>query len=189
MPMTKYLLTCNCGANLPVEVGQAGERVTCQCGAMLEVPPLRKMRHLPQAAATVAESTAWNPRRGVVAALAILAAVLGLIALWSRLTEPKVAEFEPEAHTRNVEERLSAATPLQAWQDWVQYYSQLGEHGFFEFVDSRAPVIQQEVTKRRFLQRTLVGTAAVLIVVAAVAAFWPAAQARRHGDKETSRTR
>lgn len=176
--MTKYLLNCGCGATLPVDVGQAGERVACSCGAALEVPPLRKLRHLPVAPVAVEESASWNARRGIVAALIILAAIPGLVALWSRLTEPKVATFEPAAYTRNVEERLKMISPLQAWQLWVQHYRPMGDHGFFEFVDSRTAAIQQEVAKRRFLQRTLLITAAVFAVFAAIAAFWPRARAR-----------
>jgi hypothetical protein len=188
--MAKYLLTCGCGATLPVDVGQAGERVSCQCGSMLDVPPLRKLRHLPMEAVTAEKSSAsWNSRRGVVATLVILAAVPALVALWNRVTEPKIAQFEPARHTRNVEERLKAASPLQAWQDWIQYYSLLGERGFFEFTDSRAAAIQQEVAKRRFLQSTLLVASAVLIALAALAGFWPRGQTRRQGDKETRRSR
>jgi hypothetical protein len=187
--MAKYLLTCGCGATLSVDVGQAGERVWCQCGAMLDVPPLRKLRHLPVAAAPAEKSASWNARRGIVATLVILAAIPALVALWSRLTEPKVAKFEPAIHTRNVEELLKRSTPVQAWQDWIQHYSQLGEHGFVELSDSRAALIQQEVAKRRFLQSTLLVTSAAMIVLAAVAGFWPSGQTRRHGNKDARRGR
>jgi hypothetical protein len=187
--MTKYLLTCGCGATLPVDVGQAGERVTCQCGATLEVPPLRKLRHLPVAPVPVEASASWNARRGIVAALIILAAIPALIALWSRLTEPKVATFEPAAYTRNVEERLKTISPLHAWQLWVQHYRPMGDRGFFELVDHRAAAIEQEVSKRRFLQGTLLATAVVLGAVAAVAAFWPRAKSSRQGDKESRKSR
>jgi hypothetical protein len=185
--MTKYLLNCGCGATLPVDVGQAGERVACPCGATLEVPPLRKLRHLPVAPVPVEESASWNARRGIVAALMILAAIPALIALWSRLTEPKVATFEPAAYTRNVEERLKTISPLHAWQLWVQHYRPMGDRGFFELVDHRAAAIELEVSKRRFLQGILLVTAVVLMAFAAIAAFWPRSQTRRHGDKETRR--
>jgi hypothetical protein len=133
-----------------------------------------------------AESSAsWNARRGIVATLIILAMAPALVALWSRVTEPNVAKFDPASHTRNVEERLERSTPLQAWQDWVQYYRLLGEHGFFEFTDSRAPAVAQEVTERRFLQRTLLAIAAVLVVLAIAAGLWPGAQTRRQRVKET----
>ncbi|HJQ79658.1 MAG TPA: hypothetical protein VJ828_06865 [Lacipirellulaceae bacterium] len=187
--MTKYLLTCGCGATLPVDVGQAGERVACQCGATLEVPPLRKLRHLPVAPIPVEASASWNARRGIVATLIILAAIPALIALWSRLTEPKVATFEPAAYTRNVEERLKTISPLQAWQLWVQHYRPMGELGFFQLVDPHTAAIDQEVAKRRFLQGILLVTAVVLMAFAAIAAFWPRSQARRQGDKETRSAR
>jgi hypothetical protein len=185
--MAKYLLTCACGATLPVDVGQAGERVSCQCGQALEVPPLRKLRHLPMEQAPAEKSACWNARRGIVATLIILAAVPALVALWSRVTEPKVARFEPATYTRNVEERLKAASPLQAWQDWIQHYSLLGERGFFEFTDPNTAAIGQEVTERRFLQRTLLATAAVFAALAVGAALWPGGQTRRHAEKETRR--
>ena len=51
--MTKYALTCECGNTLSVEIGQAGEQVICQCGAKLDVPPLRKLRHLPVVTETI----------------------------------------------------------------------------------------------------------------------------------------
>jgi hypothetical protein len=137
------------------------------------------------AQAPAEKPASWNARRGVLATLIILAAVPALVALWSRVTEPKVAKFEPATHTRNVEERLKRSTPLQAWQDWIQYYSLLSEHGFFEFTDPHAAAVQQEVAERRFLQRTMLVTAAVLIALSAVAAFWPRAQTTRHGNKET----
>jgi hypothetical protein len=187
--MTKYLLTCDCGATLPVDVGQAGGRVSCQCGAALEVPPLRKLRHLPVAPTAAEEPASWNARRGIVAALIILAAIPALLALWSRLSEPKVATFEPAAYSRSVDDRLKAMSPLQAWQLWVQHYSPMGERGFFELVDPRTAAIAQEVGKRRFLQGTLMATAIVLMAFAALTAFWPGSQTRRQGDKETRRSR
>jgi hypothetical protein len=138
------------------------------------------------AQAPAEKRASWNARRGIVATLIILAAIPALVALWSRYTEPKVARFEPVAHTRNIEKRLKRSTPLQAWQDWIQYYSLLGEHGFFEITDPHATAIQQEVAKRRFLQRTLLATAAVFVAIAVVAVFWPVGQPTRPVDKKTT---
>lgn len=156
---------------------------------MLEVPPLRKLRHLPVAPVPVEESASWNARRGIVAALMILAAIPALIALWSRINEPKVATFEPATYTRNVEERLKTISPLQAWQLWVQHYRPMSERGFFQLVDPHTAAIEQEVSKRRFLQSTLLATAVVLGACAAIAVFWPRGQTRRQRDKETRRAR
>jgi hypothetical protein len=186
--MTKYLLTCGCGATLPVDVGQAGDRISCQCGAIVEVPPLRKLRHQPAATAPTTESIAWNARRGIVAALAILAGVLVLIALWSRVTEPTIAKFDPGIRTQGVEEGLKGMTPLRGWQLWIEVYRPLAERGFFEFVDPHAPVIEQQIAKKRFLQWTLLVAAAVCAALAGVVALWPR-EISRQGDKATRRSR
>ena len=69
--MSTYLLTCDCGKTVPVEIGQAGGQVTCSCGTQLDVPTLRKLRHLP-AAATAEEpsrpATVGARGKGVIAA-------------------------------------------------------------------------------------------------------------------------
>lgn len=45
----KYLLPCSCGKSVPVEASQAGQRVRCSCGQMLDVPTMRLVRQLPPA--------------------------------------------------------------------------------------------------------------------------------------------
>jgi hypothetical protein len=171
--MAKYLLTCGCGATMPVDMGQAGERIHCQCGATLEVPPLRRLRHQPLAPVPAAKSAAWSARRGFVAALLILATVLGIAALWSRITEPAVQEFDPIVRSSGVEEGLKTMTPLEAWQLWVEYYRPMGERGFSKFLNRDAPIIEQQIAERRFLQRTLLATAAAFIALAGIIALWP----------------
>ena len=183
--MTKYLLTCHCGANVPVEIGQAGERVVCQCGATLEAPPLRKMRHLPVAPAAGASaglSPAWSPRKGIVTACLVLAAVLAVMALWSWITEPVIAPFSAAGRQQAVEEGLKTMTPEQSWHLWVERYKPLAEQGFTEFEHPHAAAIEQQIAKQRFFQRMLLAAAGVFVAVAALAAFWPRARTRRQGE-------
>ena len=40
--MSKYLVECNCGNKLPVEIGQAGGRIACTCGNLVDVPATAK---------------------------------------------------------------------------------------------------------------------------------------------------
>lgn len=47
---TSYLLPCTCGRNVNINVRQAGGTITCTCGAQLDVPALRQMRDLEEAA-------------------------------------------------------------------------------------------------------------------------------------------
>jgi hypothetical protein len=189
--MTQYLLTCQCGQNVAVEIGQAGERVSCQCGTMLDVPPLRKLRHLPvvpvATASVVPRVHSWNVRRGIIAALLILATSLAFWALWSRLTEPRVAPFDADVRQRLVDEDVERMTPVQAWQIWIERYRPLAERGFSELQHPHAAAIEQLVAKRRFLQKTLLATAGVFAGIALITALWPQEKTRRQGDKETRR--
>ncbi len=191
--MNSYLLSCDCGERHPVEPGQAGERVRCTCGAMLEVPPLRKMRHLPLAtegaAGPAVAASAWNARKGVVAALLLVAFVFALFAAWSWYTEPRVAEFDPKAFRAGVERGLETMTPEQSWHWWVEVYKPLAERGFAKIENPHASHIEAVALRHRFLQRTLLAAAAVFSTLAAAVAFWPSARAGRQREGETRRKR
>jgi hypothetical protein len=187
--MTKYLLTCGCGGTLPVDVGQAGERVSCQCGATLDVPPLRKLRHLPQAPSAAPENTAtWNLRKGFIAACVTIAVILAAVALGSWLTEPTVPSFTA-GRDQSVDEALKTITPVHAWRLWIELYRPLAERGFSDLVHSDTAAIRATIAKRRFLQMTLLSIAAVFLALALLTAFWPRGPTTRRGDKETRRAR
>ena len=179
--MSKYLLPCSCGKNVPVEIGQAGGQIACPaCGGQLDVPPLRKLRHLPAAAAeTASVPTTWGARQGVATASLILAAILIAIALWSRFTEPTVAEFDPQARLVAVDRGLEQMTPVEGWQMWIDLYRPMAERGFAIIEDPHKPAIEQYVAQRRFFQKTLLAAAAVLLAIALAAALWPRATTRR----------
>ena len=60
-----YLLRCGCGKNIPVEVGQAGERVRCACGTELEVPTMLGFSRLERAKTDSVKApgaAAWGAR-------------------------------------------------------------------------------------------------------------------------------
>ena len=188
--MATYLLPCNCGKDIPIEVGQAGGKVVCACGAQHDVPTLRKLRHLPSATQGGAPTArrAWNARKGVVTAGLIVAAVFTAITFWVRLAEPKIAQFEATNYLESVEQRLE--TPATAWQWWNSYYHPLAERGFPLFQPTNAPLIQHEIAKRRFLQGVLMTCAGICAAVALAAWFWPATgKTRRQEIKDTTRGR
>jgi hypothetical protein len=191
--MTTYLLACNCGKSTPVEVGQAGGQVVCECGTRLDVPTLRQLRHLPAAEApSVPAARAgreWNPRKGVISASLVVTAVLAAIAAWSRWNEPAIPKFDPAVHLHNVEERLRTETPAQAWEWWIEYYRPLAQRGFPIFQAANSGAIQYQINRARFLQRTLLATAGLAALVGITAALWPQAKRGRQGDKETRRVR
>jgi hypothetical protein len=172
--MTKYALTCECGNTLTVDVGQAGEQVSCGCGARIDVPPLRKLRHLPVVTESpLRQPSSWNVRQGIIATCLILATGLGLWALWSRWTEPYVAPFDAAVRRQLVDDGLATMTPVQAWQVWIERYRPLAERGFQEMEHQHAAAIDQYVAKQRFLQKSLLGVAGCFALVAVIAAVWP----------------
>jgi hypothetical protein len=179
--MSKYLLNCGCGNNVPVDVGQAGGQVACSsCGAKLDVPPLRKLRHLPVAApeSELVQSN-WGARQGVVAAGVILAAVLVSFALGSRFYEPAVPEFDPEARLQAVDRGIEAMTPVQGWQMWVELYRPMAERGFAIIQHPHKAAIERDIAQRRFFQKTLLIVAAVFVALALTAALWPRSTRQR----------
>ena len=44
---TRYILTCECGEQITVEARQAGRKIECSCGTIIDIPPLMAMRQLP----------------------------------------------------------------------------------------------------------------------------------------------
>jgi hypothetical protein len=118
------------------------------------------------------EST-WNVRQGIIATCLILATALALWALWSRWTEPFVAPFDAAVRRQLVDDRLKTLTPVQGWQEWINRYRPLAETGFQEMEHPHAAAIDEYVAKQRFLQKTLLGVAGCVALVAVIAAVWP----------------
>jgi len=186
--MSTYLLSCSCGEQVPVEVGQAGGKVTCRCGTQLDVPALRQLRHLPQVKVAEAPSgRGWGARQGIIAASAIVVAAALAWSLWSWKTDPAHAVFDSAQRMSAVEEQLK--TPAGAWDSWVEFYKPLAEHGFPLFQASNIAQIEQQLAERRFLRGMLWSVAAIFAAIAAAAIFWPNAEKKRGrgGDKETGR--
>jgi hypothetical protein len=116
---TYYLLPCPCSRKIPVQARQAGERITCACGATLEVPTLLGIKKL-ECAAVSAESIApkatWTAGHRIIflGALVIFASVV--VGIWLFLIRPTdpYANYSPE----KVKQMVEAATPIQSWRLW-----------------------------------------------------------------------
>lgn len=173
--MSKYLVECSCGNKLPVEIGQAGGRITCTCGNLVDVPPLRKLRHLPADATVVERRTStWSARKGVITACLILAGTLAIINIWNWYTQPKVPVFDPAVYEHDVvQPRLKTMTPTQSWHWWIEYYKPMAERGFAYLEFANRSQIEKMIAERQSLRRTLWIVAAIAIAIAAAAAFWP----------------
>jgi hypothetical protein len=65
----------------------------------------------------------------------------------------------------------------------------LAERGMAKFQDAHASEIEAIAARHRFLQRTLLATAAGLVVLAGAIGFWPTAKRARQGEGERGRYR
>jgi hypothetical protein len=181
--MASYLLTCDCGKTIPVELGQAGGRVGCSCGMQLDVPTLRQLRQLPQATTDQKSSSgSWGTRQGwITVSLIVIAVLLGASA-WTWWNQPAQPVFVADDYLANVEKSLTDWTPTDAWKRWIEYYRPLAERGLPIFMAGNAGQIEAEIARAKFLRGTLLSIAAVFAAAAAATYFWPkpvAVKARR----------
>lgn len=105
----KYLLPCSsCGEKTPVEVGQAGQQIECDCGASLEIPTMAGIRALQRAQPSPEDQrpvSRWEARHGVL----LVGAVITVAALC-------MTTFIHQARPRLIE--MENMTPLQTWLAW-----------------------------------------------------------------------
>jgi len=110
--MTKYLLPCpKCDAELPIDVGQAGQTILCrECQADIEVPTMRGIRNLEKAETSSATKNAptWSRRQGILF-------VTGLPIMVASLTLATYLLFlRSQIDTSQVDKMSSA----QVWAEW-----------------------------------------------------------------------
>ena len=117
---TQYLLPCRCGHQFVVEPPQAGETLSCSCGAMLQVPTMLEMTALepaPSMVPTASTADGWGVRQGVLfLGIVFLLAALGIgvaVHHWMRPIPP--ADLINPEHIREVAKRLR---PVQTWETW-----------------------------------------------------------------------
>jgi hypothetical protein len=191
--MTTYLLDCQCGQRLPVEIGQAGGRITCSCGKAVDVPTLRNLRHLPTADVHTDQAkkiaAPWNKRKGAIAACLIVTSVLVAVGIWNRFTQPSIPKFDPAARLRSVEQHLNSITPADAFILSLNY-RMLAERGLGVFEVANQAAIEHQIRHQQFQRRIYWVIAAIFAAAAATIYFWPTAEkTRRQGDKGTRRNR
>lgn len=124
----KHLLTCP-ACQRPHAVGptQAGQQITCDCGAIVSVPSLRELRELRELPAAdsrpVLVRQAWNPARGMAAALSILVTLAGLLIagygllVWLQLDTSTPPQADLAAGMAEID-RLSTTETLRLWQEY-----------------------------------------------------------------------
>ncbi len=118
----KYLLPCSCGQKIAVEPRQAGQTISCTCGASLEVPSLVQVKRLDKAEPEPgevrrdeAERRSWGAYEG----LALLGVVILLLATgtgsWLFFIRPRLRTL-PRAN--EIRESAKTLPPRMVWSNW-----------------------------------------------------------------------
>ncbi len=114
----QYLLPCSCGQQVVVEPRQAGETITCSCGAVLQIPTLLDMRSLDPAEPSPATSSAktWSIRDQLrlLGIVFLLAAIGGGVWLYLKKPVSKFDAVSPE----QIREGYKKFTPSTTWDGW-----------------------------------------------------------------------
>ena len=175
-----YLLPCtSCQQSIPVEAVQAGDVVSCDCGAEVAVPTLREIRRLlvaeegqeagSQPGGSPAAVTTWSKLQRYLFALgflctAVSAGLAGSAYLSaSRIQYQEVAKLDQLAG----EQMIEALTPVGAYEAWKMLQARgIGEQEKPEYV------INQE-RKEEYLGRfrVFLGTLALGILVMGIGVF------------------
>jgi hypothetical protein len=108
---------------LKIDSTQAGDQVTCVCGAVQEVPSLRDIRLLDreQAAESQVQRRGWDPACGVCFAGGITLALAGLLVFgWTvyQRTQLEIPEIPPDP-VEEVEAAIDEMTAVEVWDVWA----------------------------------------------------------------------
>jgi hypothetical protein len=131
----QYLLPCGaCGEKHAIEPRQAGRKISCGCGAVLEVPSLRGIRELAHTAPTKTRRAGptWSPARGIAFAVGMLVAVVGLLVagyallVWLNLDTSEPPPEDLTAAYAGIDQKTPEET-LLLWQEEIRNQG-LGTH-------------------------------------------------------------
>lgn len=123
--VTKYLLTCECGEKLPIEVAQAGQQVRCDCGRSIAVPALRAIRKLPQAEVEQVRRKSpgkWTFAHGAAFAVGTVLVFVGfVIAAYGFLNCMQVnASLQISPELGNWVSSIDQAKMSDLWDEWIE---------------------------------------------------------------------
>ena len=124
----RFLLPCECGQTLVIQIGQAGQDIACVCGRTVTVPGMREIRRLQVAdqdsaaqSDRHAAAAGFSPAR-VVFSLGVAIAFLGLAFAGFMLVQRAqldlgLSEVEQRKYEDDIIESFSADLALDAWRE------------------------------------------------------------------------
>jgi len=173
MPTTQpqlFLVPCSCGEKLRVRGGQAGEKLTCKCGASVAIPTIRHLRQLE----TVDDETAPKPQTALAAWQgplfsigAILLFVGVIIIAYTRL----FSVLPPDELLRNFEENMKRSmTPVEQLgaDDLYEEFKMLRDQGTSQTLDQHlehARTASAGHQVRQVIGGSLAGIGGLLLIV------------------------
>ncbi len=124
----KYQLPCSCGIVHEVTTSQAGQDLSCTCGASISVPTLRGLREL----TPVATSSSPKPTADASSKIQVASVIIGLMFAIIFVAIPTTIFFGYQRFsmdtslTREVDAKMAAeglanASPLELSELWEQY--------------------------------------------------------------------
>ncbi|MCA9206015.1 MAG: hypothetical protein KDA59_23340 [Planctomycetales bacterium] len=173
--ITKYLLPCECGEAIPLEVSQAGQTVRCEaCGKSQEAPSMRGIRALPttevetERRVELRESN-WSLGRGAFFSAMLLVAVLafafaGLQYLSLRSIGKVYSEEEATVVFDELIDDFDAEQAYSAWQEFRDHG--MGPKRPADYVQFRNAAEQLRMVVTVSL---IIGTVALVAAVASIA--------------------
>ena len=152
----KYLLPCSsCGEKIPVEVGQAGQQIECDCGASLDIPTMVGIRALQRVEPSPEDQrpiSRWEARHGVLLVGAVITVAALCMAAYVHQIRPRMIDVEE-------------MDPFQTWLAW-QFLREGVRRPSFEVNPLRIYQLSQEAN-RRWMAASLSLVALGLIIMSA----------------------
>lgn len=141
--MSKYLLPCECGQAIAVDASQAGQRIACECGKLLDVPTLRGVRELepaPETAPNSRRAAEWNSSRGMIFAgsliLFVIGAAVSYLGYEGLRTAPNITRADETEAFDNTIDEMSLDEVYETWKGIRE--QGLGERGQNVYVNIRS---------------------------------------------------
>ncbi|MBI2477798.1 MAG: hypothetical protein HYV60_03865 [Planctomycetia bacterium] len=140
--MSKYLLPCECGKGIAVDVKQAGQQIACECGKLLEVPTLRGVRALQPAREIESSSrktSEWNASRGMIFAGSLILLVIGgAVSFFGYDGLRSTPDISREVEMKSFDQSIDDMSLDETYETWKQVREHgLGVRGQNMFVNIR----------------------------------------------------
>ncbi len=168
-----YLVSCNCGEQLRVRVSQAGERLTCKCGATVSVPTIRGLKQLPvvtdEEHKPVAPAARWQGPAFAIGAIALFVGCLVLAG--TALFPPQEITFEVSSFGYSEEELARAEIPVEELgidklYDEFNTLRTKGRNEQGRYLQSQIDQARQNQKSRQLTGISLTAVGALLTIVA-----------------------